>query len=121
MEDSPFVKLSDATDTLGTVGDLKKWLERIPDDQPINGFLKGDFGGWKIDLPLCYQEKNANHLVVPILYYPWEMPPELDQEFGEFVSCKNTIANKGMNDADGEDIYGKELWKWVKEHNEKTH
>lgn len=117
MEDNPFVKLSDATDTLGTVGDLKS----VSPTTSRLTFLKGDFGGWKIDLPLFYQEKNANHLVAPILYYPWEMPPALDQEFGEFVSCKNTIANKGMNDADGEDIYGKKLWKWVKEHNEKTH
>lgn len=122
MEENPSMKdVFENTAFIKTVGDLKKWLEHIPDDQPIEGFLKGDFGGWQIDIPLHLQDKTANHLGSAIFYCEWNMPPALDQEFGEFVSCKNAVASGNVGDADGEDIYGKELWKWVKGHNEKTH
>ena len=104
------------TDILKTVGDLKKWLEHVPDDKPLKGFLKGDFGGWEIDLSLALQEKGGDQLGTAIFYCDWNMSPALDQEFGEFVSCKNAVASGNMHDVDGEEVYGKELWDWVKTH-----
>ena len=114
MEDQPWESPFEGLASLETVGDLKKWLEHIPDARPLKDFLIGRFGAWKISLPLNLQEESGSQLHTTIFYNEWDMPPGLDREFGEFVSCKNAVASGNMSNIDGEEVYGNKLWNWVK-------
>ena len=116
MQEGEIVPLMEGVVLVNTVGDLKKWLEHIPDDRSMDDFIRIDFGKhWNVPVPIHILDEKSDEdcLDISLWYEAWDMPPELHRDFGEFCSAKAAVVD-GFGDDYGEDIYGKKLWQWVK-------